>query len=83
MLCRQILSEARDAAAATESVFADWASVLPPDVAEAFGAAPIIVPLMGKLLNIFRYPDADKLVRELRNGFQLAGALADGVGWPP
>ena len=77
------MSEVGDLAAATESDFADWASSLPPDVAETYGAAPINVPLQGKLLNIFRYPNADKLLRELRSGFQLAGALADGVGWPP
>ena len=79
----QIMSEVRELAAATETEFAHWTSSLPPDVAEAYGATPINVPLMGKLLRIFRYPDTDKLVSELRSGFQLAGELEDGVGWPP
>ena len=77
------MSEIKDLAAATETEFSDWISELPSDVAEAYGESPINVPLMGKLLRIFRCPDTDRLLGELSSGFQLAGELADGSGVAP
>ena len=80
---KQMLDELDHLKSDMEHELADWRNSVPDFVNSAYKDSGFHVPLFIHLLKKLGYPDAAQLEKDLSGGFELAGDIPSGVGWPP
>ena len=80
---KQMLDELDILKSNMEHELAAWRNSVPDFVNSAYKDSGFHVPLFIHLLKKLGYPDAAQLEKDLSGGFELAGDIPSGVGWPP
>ena len=79
---RQMLDEIKQVKLEMSEEIEEWHSSAPEFVKQAYMETEFCVPLFIFLVRALDFPDAEQLNIDLSGGFDLAGEIPSGVGWP-